>query len=112
MSYWGNTYMPMIDEIAIDAARSWVIRFGADLSHEWALDSQGTELATDEQAFRYIVECIAEAWEDYGDDPDFYDNNYEKCIFDALVFGIRTILEYDWSTYSNDMWPCCKLHAE
>ena len=109
MSYWGNTYMPMVDEIAVDAARKFVAGFGEDIGHRWWMCDD--EFGTDEQAFRYIVECIAEAAEDYGDDPDFYGCNYEKCIFDALLFGINTLMEGDWSTYRNDMWPCYEFAA-
>lgn len=94
MSYWGNTYMPTIDAIAIDAAREYVKRVGEDMGHRWKYDKD--EYGTDEQAFRYIVRCIEEASEDFADDPDLYDANYERCIFDALAYGMTVLMECDW----------------
>jgi len=102
MSYWGNTYMPTIDALAIETARSYVRQIGSDLGHKWPYGSEG--YGTDEQAFRYIVNCIAEACEDYAESPDWYECNYEKCVFDALVFGINTLMEQDWSTYDHCEW--------
>ena len=102
MSYWGNTYMPMVDELAVDAARKYVTEHGRAMGHAWWMCDE--TFGTDEQAFRYIVCCIAEAVEDYADDPDAYDCRYEKCVFDALVFGIETLAEGDWSTYDNCEW--------
>lgn len=108
MSYWGNTYMPMVDELAIGAAREYVTEHGKAMGHAWWI-CDGTT-GTDEQAFRYIVCCIAEASEDYAEDPDEYRCRYEKCIFDALVFAIETLKEGDWSTYDDCGWAV-KLNA-
>lgn len=94
MSYWGNTYMPTIDAIAIDAAREYVKRVGEDFGHKWRYDRDC--IGTDEQAFRYLVRYIEDASEDFMEDSGFYGSNYEKCIFDALASGMTVLMECDW----------------
>lgn len=104
MSYWGNTYMPTIDAIAIEAARKYVAEVGEDRGHEWRYDRDC--IGTDEQAFRYLMCCIEEASEDFADDPGFYDSNYERCIFDALATGMTVLMECDWFPMEcvSDIW--------
>ena len=111
MCYWGNEWMPMIDALAIDAARSYVRQVGADFGHKWALDSKGNRFGTDEQAFRYLVGCIAEAHDAYGYDIDASTNDYPSVIFNALGFGITTLMDYDWDTLDDCPW-CVRFDME
>ena len=103
--------MPMIDDLAIEAARSYVKQVGADFGHEWALDVKGDRLATDEQAFRYLVGCIYEASEDFGEDFDASTYDYPSYIFKALGFGMATLMDCDWSTFDDCPW-CVRFDME
>lgn len=111
MSYMGNTYMPTVDAIAIEAARSYVKHFGEHHTHEFPCVRE--LVASDEQAFRYLVNVIDEAREEFADGGGdmSYDGGYAGKVFEALAFGFATLMEGDWSPYDCSDWKV-SLHGQ
>lgn len=104
MSYWGNDYMPMADDLCVEAARSYVREHGRAIGHAWwRCDNR---FYTDEQAFRYLVNVLDETREDFAEDGGdmSFDAGYAGRMFDSLAFGIATLMEGDWSTYDGCGW--------
>lgn len=102
MSYWGNDYMPMVDELCIKAARDYIN--GTAFEEWWRCDGSWY---TEEQAFRYLVCVLHEAAEDFaeGGGDGSLDGGYAGHMLEALAFGCATLMEGDWSVHDDCEWP-------
>lgn len=111
MSFMGNAYMPTVDAVAIEAARSYVKEIGELHEHKWYCNREF--FGTDEQAFRYLVNVIDEAREEFADDGGdmSYDGGYAGKVFEAIAFGFATLMEGDWSPYDDSDWKV-SLHGQ
>lgn len=95
MSYWGNTYMPMIDKLVDDFAKSWVEHVGNDIDHNWPGDCD------DESVLAYIRHAIDDGRDDWetglceGELLAGTYGGYEHYLFDALRYAIGVVLEGD-----------------
>ncbi len=93
MSYWGSTYMPMIDGLVDDFAKSWVERVGKDINHNWG-SYMGSE-CDDETVLEYIRRAVNDYREDYWKFSDGGCGKYEEYLFDGLQHAIAIVLEGD-----------------
>ena len=99
MSYWGNTYYPMVDALVDDFARGWVEQVGNDINHNWP-PYMGSE-CDDETVLDYIRRAIDDGRDDWemgvaeGEREACGSGGYEHYLFDALRYAIVTVLEGD-----------------
>jgi hypothetical protein len=93
MSYWGNTYMPMIDSLVDQFAKSWVEQVGKDIGHDWP-PYMGSECDDDTvlDYIRRVVDDYREDFEQYA--PGGY-GEYERYLLEGLQHAITIVLEGD-----------------
>ena len=97
MNYWTNEYMPRIDSMCIEAARRYVTEHGRAIGHAWV--NSDSKFGTDEQAFRFLVNCLDEARDDISDYTV-----YAKEMFAELGEAITMLEEGDWCEYDDCEW--------
>ena len=90
MCYWGNTYMPMIDGLVDDFAKSWVEQFGKDFNHEWP-PYMGSD-CDDETVLEFIRRTVRDYRDDYQGEGVA---KYPAYLFEGLQHAIAIILEGD-----------------